>query len=59
MAQSQKQYIFLFYVELIIGSGYIGYYTSSSPVEYGLIGNFLALLLSVILWFTVGKFNSY
>ena len=59
MSQVAKEYIFLFYVLLIIGSGYIGYYTSSSPVEYGLLGNFLALLLSVILWFTVGKFNSY
>ena len=59
MDKVAKEYIFLFYVALIIGSGYIGYYTSASPVEYGLLGNFLALLLSVILWFTVGKFNSY
>jgi hypothetical protein len=59
MEKVAKEYIFLFYVILIIGSGYIGYYTSALPVENGLLGNFLALLLSVILWFTVGKFNSY
>jgi len=64
MAQMKQEYIFAFYAFLILIFQYGGYYislgaSSTLNTEFGLIGGLIGIVFSLILWFTVGKVNSY
>jgi hypothetical protein len=60
MQQIKKEYVWLFYLILIIVLGLLGYFfTKNNNLEYGLAGSLLGVLLSLILWVIWGSKNTY
>lgn len=60
MEPIKKEYIFTFYGLLSIALATIGYFISSTNhIEYGISGGLLGILISIILWITIGRRVSY
>lgn len=60
MDKIKKEYVWLFYLILIIVLGLLGYFLSeNNHLEYGLAGSLLGILLSLILWIVWGSKNTY
>lgn len=60
MQPIKKEYIFLFY-GILTASLSASFYAISSvnQIQYGITGGLLGILISIILWITIGKRNSY
>ena len=60
MDKIKKEYVWLFYLILIIVLGLLGYFLSkNNHLEYSLAGSLFGILLSLILWVIWGDKNTY
>lgn len=60
MQPIKKEYIFTFYGVLTLALAMLGYFISSTNhIEYGVGGAALGIAISIALWITIGKRNSY
>lgn len=60
MQQIKKEYIWGFYLLLIIILAIIGYFLAkNNKLEYALAGALVGILISLLLWILWGSKNSY
>ena len=60
MEQIKKEYIWGFYLILIIILSLIGYFVAkNNKLEYALAGALVGVLISLLLWILWGSKNSY